>query len=205
MFDQSARTIWLNDQLWKAVRRTWPQLQRLPEQGLLTVSFPSSGARGASAKMKVAEVNFQWSGNSSEPFMLAIHPVSFRGSTPREQAVNVIKATAFAALKYCDGARWGAVRAGFTKQDDGSIDCTPEAQARIDAIIDDVGEPPAGYGNPFPVRQVERTRLRRYACKEKFCTATDSNSNRKPHPIIRAASDDSKFLCGECGGEYQLS
>jgi len=184
--------------VWPAVRKAFPQLAKLPEHVLIQVGYPSSGARGASQKMKPAELNTQWTGNSSEEMLVLLHPVQLRGSTPREQALSAIKALSFSALKYVDGARWGATRAGLTKEDGGSVTCTVEAQKRIDAVIDDVGEPPAGYGMPFPTRQVNRTRMRRYVCSTKLCAA----DNDKPHPVHRVASDTDEFQCTKCGNPY---
>lgn len=201
MYDQVQRTIWLNDQVWKAVRTAFPQLTRLPEQVLITVGYPSSGARGASQKLKPAEINFQWTGNPTEQAMILLHPVQLQGTTPREQAERAIKALAFGGLKYVDGARWGAVRAGLTKNDDGTISASAEAQAKIDSVIADVGEPPAGYGVPFPTRTIQRTRMRKYVCTTKLCD-DDGNGNFPKHPVIRAADDQLKVKCEVCGNPY---
>jgi hypothetical protein len=202
VYDQVNRTIWLNDQMWRAVRTAFPQLQRLPAEVLITVGYPSSGARGASQKLKPAEINFQWTGNPTEKAMILLHPVQLQGATPREQAERAIKALAFGGLKYVDGARWGAVRAGLTKNDDGTVSASPEAQAKIDAVIADVGEPPAGYGVPFPTRTVMQTRMRKYVCSTAKCSVQDSNGNDVKHPVIRAATDSGDFVCGTCGNPY---
>jgi hypothetical protein len=195
MFDQSERSIWLNDSLWPKIRSEFG-FHTLPEHGLFTVGYPSSGARGRSDKIKPAEINYQWTGNPNEPFAVFIHPVYFRSSE------DVVKAIAFAAAKATRGNRWGAQHAGLCKHDDGTIVADATAQARIATILADVGEPPQGYGMPFPVREVQRARLRRYVCKT-FCIGNGNGYNGK-HPIIRAASDTLEVVCKQCGEAYQL-
>jgi len=59
------------------------------------------------------------------------------------------------------GARWGPSRVGLEKHDDGSIEATPATQAKLEKLLEEIGDPPAGFGMPFPVRQVDRAR---YGC-----------------------------------------
>jgi len=189
IFDQAQRSLWLEDQLWPSLRKHF-SIDELPAEILITVGFPSSGARGRSSKMKPAEYNTQWTGNPNEKGMLSIHPVSF--TTPR----NAAKAMLFAAGK-TRGARWGASKLGLTKEDDGSITESSEATRKLDLVMADVGEPPAGFGIPFPVRDVQRARLRKYECVTKLCA--DGTTR---HAIIRAASDTLQVNCTTCGNAY---
>lgn len=196
MFDQSSRTIWLNDSLWPKIREQFG-FSTLPSHGLFTVGYPSSGARGRSEKIKPAEINYQWTGNPNEPFMVLVHPVYF--DTPE----NVIKAIAFAAAKATRGARWGPSHVGLTKQDDGCITANHDAEVKIKAIMADVGDPPPGYGLPFPVKDVQRARLLEYRC-ESACTKDYGARLGHTHPRIRIASPLSELLCSCCGAAYKL-
>lgn len=196
MFDQASRSLWLEDQLWHKLRDTFPVVQGIPAEVLITVGYPSSGARGRSEKIKPAEINYQWTGNANEKAAIFIHPVYL--DTP----MNAMKALLFAAAKVTGGARWGPQRVGLEKQDDGSITATPATQAKLDQIITDIGEPPAGFGMPFPVRQVERARLRLYVNSTSTCTVLDAQGNNVKHPKIRAASDTLNCTCVDCGNPY---
>ena len=190
MFDQTIRVTWLNSQMWPAVRDKFG-FQSLPAQGMFVPGFPSSGARGRSSKIKPAEINFQWTGNVNEPFMVSIHPNYW--DKPR----NIVAAVAFACGKATRGARWGAARVGLSKEDDGSITATPKTETMIAEILADIGDPPAGYGMAFPVREVQRARLRRYICDDVCGTFPNGK-----HPIIRAATDDLDVTCNYCSGKY---
>lgn len=198
MYDQSSRSIWLNDQLWPAIRDKFG-FTTLPEHGLFTVGYPSSGARGRSDKIKPAEINYQWTGNPNEPFAVFIHPVYFKSSE------DVVKAITFAAAKATRGTRWGAYHVGLKKEDTGDIVYDSDspfastAEANIKAILADVGDPPAGFGMPFPVREVQRARLRKY-----YVPHDSGCTNQKDHPIIRAASDTLNVKCDYCGAIYKL-
>jgi hypothetical protein len=196
VFDQASRSLWLEDQLWHKLRETFPDISRIPAEVLITVGYPSSGARGRSEKIRPAEINYQWTGNSNEKAAIFIHPVYL--DTP----MNAMKALLFAASKVTIGPRWGPQRVGLTKHDDGSLTAEPATQAKLDAIISAIGEPPAGFGMPFPVRQVERARLRLYVNATTTCTAVDANGDNKKHPKIRAASDDLNVKCDDCGNPY---
>jgi hypothetical protein len=196
MFDQSTRSIWLNDQLWPKIRDTFG-FSSLPAHGLFTVGYPSSGARGRSDKIRPAEINYQWTGNPNEPFAVFIHPVYF------DKPENIVKAIAFAAAKATRGARWGAFKVGLEKENDGTIIATPEAQVKIDEVLRDVGDPPAGYGMAFPVRRVQRTRLRKYVCASSISPLYPVTCVN--HPIIRAASDTLQVQCKHCGEMYKLA
>lgn len=193
MFDQSIRSIWLREQLWPALRTKFPEIATLPEEALITVGYPSSGARGRSEKIKPAEINSQWTGNANEKLFISIHPVYF------DTSVNMAKALLFQTSKVTMGHRWGPHRVGLSKRDDGTIDAEFNTQQKIDAIIADIGEPPSGHGIAFPVREVQRTRLRKYFTRQR-CTHTGI-----AHPIIRAASDTLHVTCKDCGQEYELA
>ena len=187
--------MWLEDQLWHKLRTTFPEIQLIPAEVLITVGYPSSGARGRSEKIKPAEINYQWTGNVNEKAALFIHPVYM------DSPMNAMKALLFAASKVCIGARWGPQRIGLKKHDDGSITATPATQAKLDQIIVDIGEPPSGFGLPYPVRQVERARLRLYVNVVKHCN-DDVNGNKVPHAKIRAASDSLNVTCQDCGNPF---
>ena len=116
--------------------------------------------------------------------------------------MNAMKALLFAAAKVTGGARWGPQRVGLEKQDDGVITATPTTQAKLDQILVEIGEPPAGFGLPFPVRQVERARLRLYVNATDYCTLSNPDGTSKKHPKIRAASDDLNVTCQDCGNAY---
>lgn len=191
MFDQANRSVWLAEQLWPRLRDAFPTLKLLPREALITVGYPSSGARGRSDKIRPCEVNKQWTGNQNEQVFLSVHPVYF--DTP----INVAKALLFGTAKFTGGARWGAEHVGLTKHDDGTIEATSTTQVTLEAIIADTGEPPAGFGLAFPVRSVQRARLRKYVAQTVVCSKTATS-----HPIIRAASDDLHVACQDCGVQY---
>jgi hypothetical protein len=193
MFDQSIRSIWLREQLWPALRTKFPEIATLPEEALITVGYPSSGARGRSEKIKPAEINSQWTGNANERVFIGIHPVYFDSSQ------NMAKALLFQASKSTMGPRWGPNKVGLTKEDDGTINASFTTQQKIDDIIKDIGEPPSGQGIAFPVREVSRARLRRYICDVPECNASGGGGK---HPIIRAASDTLAVKCEHCGESY---
>lgn len=197
MFDQSVRSIWLRDQLWPKLRDAFPQIRALPAEVLITVGYPSSGARGRSEKIKPCEINQQWVGNNNEQAFISINPVYF--DTP----LNMAKALLFQAGKVTGGARWGASRLGLTKEKDGTLTATQECRMKIESIIADIGEPPSGHGVPFPIRDVQRARLRRYVCDVAECRNVQTSSGvLERHPIIRSASDTLKVKCEHCGESY---
>ena len=196
MFDQAARSLWLEDQLWHKLRDTFREISHIPAEVLITVGYPSSGARGRSEKIKPAEINYRWIGNANEKAAIFIHPVYL------DSPLNAVKALLFAASKVTMGARWGPHRVGLSKNDDGSIDVEPATLAKLQQILAEIGEPPAGFGLPFPVRTVERARLRLYVNSVARCTALDANGDEVKHPRIRAASDTLNVTCADCGNPY---
>src|SRR5260370_42653753 len=129
MFDQASRSLWLEDQLWHKLRAQFPDIQRIPAEVLITVGYPSSGARGRSEKIRPAEINYQWTGNANEKAAIFIHPVYL------DSPMNAMKALLFAASKVSIGARWGPQRVGLEKHDDGSISADPAIQAKLDQIL----------------------------------------------------------------------
>jgi hypothetical protein len=195
MFDGAQRVVWLENQMYPKLVDAFGLRKQSP---FIQVGYPSSGARGRSEKIRPAEVNHQWTGNTNEDVLILIHPVYC--DTPE----NVAKAMLFGLGKAYGGARWGAVRLGITKEDDGTLTATPAALAKIQAVIADCGEPPQGYGLPFPVREVQRARLRKYIPATPLCGKTDPTTGELlRHPIIRAASDTLAVDCRECGASYQ--
>jgi hypothetical protein len=195
MFDNTARVTWMECQLWAKLREMFQDLRGIPSEALINVGYPSSGARGRSEKIKPAEINYQWTGNQNEKVAIFVHPVYM------DSPMNAMKALLFAAAKVTGGARWGPQRVGLEKHDDGSITATPATQAKLDQIISDIGEPPAGFGLPFPTRNVERARLRLYVNAVKYCN-DDANGNKVAHPKLRAASDTLNVTCVDCGNPY---
>jgi hypothetical protein len=182
--------MWLEDQLWPKLRQAFPDLVYLPEHALITVGYPSSGARGRSDKIRPAEINRQWTGNQNEQVFISIHPVYF------DSPINIAKALVFQGMKHTRGARWGASHAGLEKHDDGTIEASALCQAKLDEVLKDVGEPPSGHGIAFPVRTVSRARLLKYIPSYWSC----SDSTR--HPVIRAASTTLDVKCTKCGAAY---
>src|ERR1700683_2933307 len=115
MFDQASRSLWLEDQLWHKLRDVFPQIRNIPQEVLITVGYPSSGARGRSEKIRPAEINYQWTGNANEKAAIFIHPVYM------DSPINAAKALLFAAAKVTMGARWGLSRVGLSKLDSGEL------------------------------------------------------------------------------------
>ena len=195
MFDQASRSLWLEDQLWHKLRDNFQELRTIPSEVLITVGYPSSGARGRSDKIKPAEINYQWTWNANEKAAIFIHPVYM--DTP----LNAAKALVFAGAKVALGARWGPSRVGLEKHEDGSIEAEPTTQAKLEKILEEIGSPPAGFGMPYPVRQVDRARLRLYVCMKDKCIDAAGTELGK-HPKIRVASDDLDVACNRCGVDY---
>ncbi len=189
VFDQAQRSLWLEDQLWPKLREKFSFISGMPGEVLITVGYPSSGARGKSEKIKPAEVNNQWTGNPNEKQFISIHPVYFTSSR------NAAKALLFGAAK-SRNARWGPDNVGLSKEDDGALTETTATSVKLDEVLADVGEPPAGFGIAFPVRDVQRTRLNKYQCATRRC------SDDTLHPVVRAAGDNLKVQCQTCGNPY---
>lgn len=185
----------METQLWHKLRELFPDLQRIPAEALINVGYPSSGARGRSEKIRPAEINYQWTGNVNEKVAIFVHPVYMDSPT------NAMKALLYAAAKVTGGARWGPARVGLEKHDDGTITASAATQAKLDKIIEDIGEPPAGYGMSFPVRNVERARLRLYVNSTAKCI-DPATGTVTPHVKIRAASDTLAVTCTVCGNPY---
>lgn len=183
----------MEEQLWHKLRESFPELHTLPEEVLITVGYPASGARGRLDKIKPAEVNYQWQGNANEKAFISIHPAYF------DTVENAMKAVLFAAGKFTGGARWGAHGVGLHKDNAGVLHATPETQAKLDSIRQLIGDPPSGFGVPYPVRNVQRTRMRRYVAADATCA--DGNTK---HAIIRAASDTLDVECRDCHTRYKL-
>ena len=198
-YDQANRSVWLAEQLWPRIRDAFPTLGFLPREALVTVGYPSSGARGRSEKIRPCEVNYQWQGNANEKIFVSVHPVYF------DSPMNVAKAITFGAAKY-RGARWGPQHVGISKDSDGVLTCTSETEAKLDAIIRDAGDVPPGFGVAFPVRSVQRARLRKYVAEVAYCdNVQDANGNKERHPVIRAASDTLNVACSQCQTAYKLA
>jgi hypothetical protein len=182
------------ESLWTKLRDEFGEIKHLPNEVLITVSYPSSGARGKSEKIKPSEFTNQWTGNVNEKAFLAIHPNYW------DNARNVSRAILFGASKQVS-RRWGPARVGLHKHDDGTIEETLAATtSKIDKILADVGEPPNGFGLAFPVRDVQRARLEKYVAAVRDC------ANGTRHATIRAASSSGTvkvaLICKDCGCDY---
>lgn len=199
MFDNASRSLFLENQLWPALREEFPALKQLPKEALVQVGYPSTGARGKSSKMKPCEINKQWTGNPNEPVMISVHPVQFQGKDEKERAFNVAKALAFGALKHTSGFRWGAVREGLNKEEDGTITADANCTKRLERVLEQCGELPAGYGLNFPVRQVQATRARMYWAPR----GTKADGSACSHTKVRTANDNWRGACIDCGTVYQ--
>ena len=196
MFDSSVRSVWLREQLWPKLREAFP-ISSLPLEAFVTVGYPSSGARGRSEKIRPCEINHQWTGNVNEQVFISVHPVYC------DSPENIAKAILFQAAKVALGTRWGPSYVGLTKRDDASIVANFDTQQKIDAIIADIGTPPDGHANPFPVKDVQRARMLEYRCYGE-CTAHYGPKLGYNHPKIRAACTILQIKCDVCGKDYQL-
>lgn len=72
--------------------------------------------------------------------------------------------------------------------------------AKLDALRAELGDPPAGFGVRFPVKDVQRARLRKYVCSTKLCS-----DGSTAHPVIRSASDTLKVSCDTCQNGYVIA
>ena len=102
MFDQANRSLWL-ESLWTKLREEFGEIRHLPNEVLITVGYPASGARGKSKKIRPCEFTNQWTGNANEKAFLSVHPNYW--DTPR----NVAKAVLFGAAKQVS-RRWGPAK-----------------------------------------------------------------------------------------------
>jgi hypothetical protein len=195
MYDQASRSLWLEDQLWRKLRDEFPQLQAIPQEVMITVGYPSSGARGQSSKIKPAEINYQWTGNANEKAAIFVHPVYL------DKPINAAKALLFAGAKVTLGARWGPSHVGLEKKDTGEIVATSATEAKLLKILEEIGDPPSGFGKPFPIRNVDRARLRLYVPATTRCL-NPTTGDVLVHTKVRSANDNLQVACTVCGTPY---
>ena len=193
MFDQANRSLWL-ESLWTKLREEFGEIRHLPNEVLITVGYPASGARGKSDKIRPCEFTNQWTGNANEKAFLSVHPNYW--DTPR----NVAKAVLFGAAKQVS-RRWGPARVGLNKGDDAVINETlASTTAKLDKVLADLGEPPNGFGIPFPVRDVQRARLELYVCSVRDCT--DGTRHGKVRAAATSGTVKVALKCQDCGADY---
>lgn len=200
MYDNATRSIWLEEQIWPALQAAFPSsLAGLPREALITVGYPSAGARGRSEKIRPCEITKQWQGNTNEQIFVSVHPVFF------DTAENVVKALLYGAATFQLGVRWGGRDVGILKKKDGSLEVVKDSTAQtIAKILQEIGKPPAGFGILHPVRQVQRVRNLLYVPDEPLCTHLDAKGEPEKHPKIRAASSTLNVACQHCQAGYTL-
>lgn len=155
MYDNSQRSLWL-ETLYTAMCKSFGFDQK---SILIGASYPPAGARGDLSRVRPADFDTQWRGNDKEKDgFLSIHPMSFR--TP----IDCAKAMLWALARANAGVRRGAQRYGLSKNPDATIDANNGTESKLKAILSEVGDPPAGFAEPFPVRKVSRGRMVPYSC-----------------------------------------
>ena len=181
MYDNAQRSLWL-EQLDARICLEFP-VGGDKKNVLITVSYPPSGARGALERVRPADMDFQWHGNDNEKDgFIAIHPIAFR-----EGAIGAAKAVLYARARYTYGVRWGLSHVGLHKNDDATLTASPDTLAKLQAILTEIGDPPAGAAEPFPVRKVARGRMVKYSCG---CTA------------VHCGSAKLDATCDKCGNKF---
>jgi hypothetical protein len=156
MYDDTQRTLWL-DQLKTELARAFG----FDDNGeRITVSYPSAGARGALERVRPADYDEQWRSETGEKIgSYQIHPIAMR--TPMDAA----KAALWAMARFHHGVRHGQSKVGLHKEPDATITADAETEAKLQSILNQIGEPPKGFGEPFPVKKVQRTRMVTYVCR----------------------------------------
>lgn len=156
VYDNSQRSMWL-EQAYTAICKSFGfEAKNI----LIGASYPPAGARGALERVRPADFDTQWSGNDNEKDgFLSIHPMAFK--TP----LDAMKAILWALGRTHHGVRHGATKVGLHKEPDATITADAETQAKLDAIHAEIGDPPAGFAEPFPIRQrSQRGRMVTFAC-----------------------------------------
>lgn len=181
MLDNSQRSMWL-EQGYAAICKSFGFEAK---QILIGASYPPAGARGALERVRPADFDSQWQGNDNEKDgFLSIHPISFRSP------LDALKAMLWAMGRTNHGVRHGASKVGLHKEPDATITADPETQAKLEAILAEIGDPPAGFANPFPVKKVSRTRMVSYRCS---CASA---------PAIHTSTSTLNATCGVCNTAY---
>jgi hypothetical protein len=155
------------------------------KQVMIGASYPPAGARGALERVRPADFDTQWKGNDNErDGFLSIHPLSFR--TP----LDALKAMLWAMGRANHGVRHGATRVGLHKEPDATITADAETDAKLRGILAEIGDPPAGFAEPFPTRSTNRSRMISYRCS---CAKA---------PAIHTSTSTLNATCGNCTTAY---
>jgi hypothetical protein len=187
MFDNSQRSMWLEQAYVAICKRYGYDAKNI----LIGASYPPAGARGALERVRPADFDTQWRGNDNEKDgFLSIHPLSFKPVGNEAVGLSTLRATLWALARTHHGVRHGAARVGLSKNDDATLSADAETTAKLQSILDEIGPPPSGYSEPFPVRKVQRTRMVTYVCacaKDNRFTATNRNKD---------------VTCNKCGVQF---
>ena len=177
MYDNSQRSLWLEQGYTEICKRFGFDAKNI----LIGASYPPAGARGALERVRPADFDTQWQGNDNEKDgFLSIHPLSFKPANDTEPAgLSTLRAILWALTRTHNGVRHGASKVGLHKEDDATISATPETAAKLQQILDEIGAPPPGFAEPFPVKKVERSRMVTYVCgcsgKKRYATSAKLN------------------------------
>lgn len=157
--------------------------------------FPPSQARGRVVRPAYlhSKVN-GWHGvGTEEDGFLHVHPAWL--NSPERAGKGILY-----GLSKAVSPRWGMKNVGL-EWDGQEILCTPETGKLITSVIEEVGAPPEGFADLFPVRNVQRTRNRKYECPS-GCLNPESNKVIS----FRIASDTlgATFVHQPCGAAMVL-
>jgi len=162
MYDNGQRSLWL-EQGYTDICKAFGFD---PQNILIGASYPSAGARGALERIRPADFDHQWQGNDNEKDgFLAIHPMSFKPTDANDPlGLSVLRAILWAMARTHHGVRHGASKVGLTKNHDATITADAETDTKLRGILANIGDPPAGFAEPFPVKKVQRSRMVTYVC-----------------------------------------
>jgi hypothetical protein len=188
MYDNSQRSMWL-EQGYTAICKAFGfEAKNI----LITASYPPAGARGALERVRPADFDSQWQANDNEKDgFLSIHPMSFKPSDANDpMGLAALRAILWAMGRTHHGVRHGASKVGLSKNHDATITADAETDAKLRAILAEVGEPPSGFAEPFPVKKVQRSRMVTYAC---HCSGVK----------FYATSAKIQAICQTCSTQFQ--
>jgi hypothetical protein len=188
MLDQTQRCLWL-EQGYTAICKAFGfEAKNI----LITASYPPAGARGALERVRPADFDTQWAANDNEKDgFLSIHPMSFKPADANDpMGLAALRAILWAMGRTHHGVRHGASKVGLSKNHDATITADAETDAKLRAILSEVGEPPSGFAEPFPVKKVQRSRMVTYAC---HCSGVK----------FYATSAKIQAICQQCSTQFQ--
>lgn len=177
MYDNTQRTLWME----QAYTGICKDFGFEPKNILIGPSYPAAGARGALERVRPADFDTQWTGNDNEKDgFLAIHPIAFKPADSNDPTgLSVLRAILWSLGRTHHGVRHGATKVGLTKNHDATISADPETDAKLRAILQQVGDPPPGFAEPFPVKKVQRSRMVTYVCscagRKRYATSAKLN------------------------------